>query len=331
MRAVGVTEFGGPEVLEVVELPDPVPGPGQVLVDVAAAAVNPTDTYTRNGARAEVLRREPPPYVPGMDVAGTVAALGEGTGDAGLAVGDRVMAVVVPSGSHGGYSSRLALPVGSVVPAPAGATHAEAASLPMNGLTARRALDLLDLPEGATLAVTGAAGAFGGYVVALAHADGLRVVADAAAADEELVRGLGADVVVRRGDDVAARIREAVPEGVAGIADGSVQGDLLVPALADGGRIATVRGYAGPDGGSGRGITWLPVFVRDYAENRAALDRLREQAEKGEIALRVADGIPAERAAEAHARLEAGGVRGRLVLVFQEVRGSAGSPRRAVR
>ncbi len=316
MRAVGVTEFGGPEALEIVELPDPVPGPGQVLVDVAAAAVNPTDTFTRNGARADALRKDPPPYVPGMDVAGTVAALGDGTADPGLAVGDRVMGIVVPGGSHGGYSSRVALPVGSVVPSPAGTTDVEAATLPMNGLTARLALDLLDLPAGATLAVTGAAGAFGGYVVQLAHADGLRVVADASAADEELVRGLGADVVVRRGDDVADRIREAVPEGVAGIADGSVQGDLLVPALADGGRIATVRGYAGPEGGSGRGITWHPVSVRSYAENRAALDRLREQTEKGELTPRVADAIPAERAGEAHARLEAGGVRGRLVLTF---------------
>jgi NADPH2:quinone reductase len=316
MRAVGVTEFGGPEVLEVVELPDPVPGPGQVLVDVVAAAVSPTDTYIRNGARADLLRRDPPPYVPGMDVAGTVAALGEGTGDAGLAVGEQVIGIVVPTGSHGGYSSRLALPVGSVVPAPAGSSPAAASTLPMNGLTARLALDLLALPAGAMLAVTGSAGAFGGYVVALAAADGLRVVADASEADEALVRSLGADVVVRRGDDVAEHIRAAVPEGVAGIADGSVQGDALVPALADGGRIATVRGYAGPEGGSGRGITWHPVRVRDYAENRAALDRLREQVEKGEVTLRVADEIPADRAAEAHRRLEAGGVRGRLVITF---------------
>lgn len=251
-----------------------------------------------------------------MDVAGTVAALGEGTDDAGLAVGEQVIGIVVPTGSHGGYSSRLALPVGSVVPAPAGSSLAAASTLPMNGLTARLALDLLALPAGATLAVTGSAGAFGGYVVALAAADGLRVVADASEADEALVRSLGADVVVRRGDDVAEHIRAAVPEGVAGIADGSVQGDALVPALADGGRIATVRGYAGPEGGSGRGITWHPVRVRDYAENRAALDRLREQVEKGEVTLRVADGIPADRAAEAHRRLEAGGVRGRLVITF---------------
>ncbi len=316
MRAVGVTEFGGPEALHVVELPDPEPGPGEVVVDVAAAAVSPTDTYVRNGARAETLRKDPPPYVPGMDVAGTVAALGPDTADAGLAVGDRVMGIVVPSGAHGGYSSRIALPVDSVAPVPAGADDVEAATLPMNGLTARLALDHLALAAGASLAVTGAAGAFGGYVVQLARAEGLRVVADASEADEDLVRGLGADVVVRRGDGVADRIREAVGGGVAGIADGSLQTDDLVPALVDGGRIATVRGYAGPEGGSGRGITWHPVWVRDYARNRTALDRLREQVESGVLTLRVADTVPAEQAAETHRRLEAGGVRGRLVITF---------------
>ena len=95
------------------------------------------------------------------------------------------------------------------------------------------------------LAVTGAAGAFGGYVVQLAKADGLTVVADASEADEELVRGLGADVVVRRGDDVADRIREHFPEGVDGLADGSVQDALVLPAVKDGGAVATVRGYRG--------------------------------------------------------------------------------------
>ena len=94
----------------------------------------------------------------------------------------------------------------------------------MNGLTARMALDRMALQPGQVLAVTGAAGAFGGYVVQLAKADGLTVVADASEADEQLVRELGADLVVRRGDDVAARIREHFPDGVDGLADGSVQG-----------------------------------------------------------------------------------------------------------
>jgi NADPH:quinone reductase-like Zn-dependent oxidoreductase len=163
------------------------------------------------------------------------------------------------------------------------------------------------------LAVTGAAGAFGGYVVQLAKAEGLTVVADAAEADEELVRGLGADVVVQRGADVAARIREQYPDGVDGLADGSVQDAAVLPAVQDGGVVTTVRGYRG-DGQ--RNLRVMPVLVRDYAENADALDRLREQVEKGELTLRVARTYAAADAAEAHRRLEAGGVRGRLVLVF---------------
>src|SRR5438046_9333586 len=100
MRAVGVKEFGGPEALQVVDLPDPVPGPGEVLIRVKAAAVNPTDTYTRNGARAEMLKGSPPPYVMGMDAAGVLQAMGEGV-TTDLNVGDHVMAIVLPHGSHG--------------------------------------------------------------------------------------------------------------------------------------------------------------------------------------------------------------------------------------
>lgn len=310
MRAVGVTEYGGPEALEVVELPDPEAGPGQVLVRVHAAAVNPTDTFGRNGARKKQQERQPPPYVSGMDVAGVVEAIGDGV-ESDLAVGDRVMAIVLPDGSHGGYSEKLAVPVGSVVAAPAGSSHAEASSLPMNGLTARLALDLLGLSAGDTLAVTGAAGAFGGYMVQLGKADGLRVIADASEADEQLVTDLGADVVVRRGDDVAERIREAAPDGVDGLADGSVQNEALFPAVRDGGGFATVRGFKAD---APRGITIHPVWVWEYAEAREKLDRLRQQAEEGSVTLRVAQTFPAEEASEAHRLLEAGGTRGRLVI-----------------
>ncbi|GAA2891249.1 NADP-dependent oxidoreductase [Pseudonocardia halophobica] len=312
MRAIGVNQYGGPEALEVVELPEPHAGPGQIRIRVHAAAVNPTDTYVRDGSRAERQRKDPPPYVPGMDAAGVVDEIGEGA-EGGLALGDAVMAVVVPDGAHGAYAEYVVVPVGSVVRAPAGADHAHAATLPMNGMTARRTLDLLDPEPGATLAVTGAAGAYGGYVVQLAKAAGLRVVADAADADVELLRKLGADVVVPRGGAVAERIREAVPGGVDALADGSVQGDLLLPAVRDGGRIATVRGYRGPEE---RGITWHPVWVRDIAEDRERLDALRVLAESGAVTLRVAATYPAERAPEAHARLQEGGTRGRLVLEF---------------
>lgn len=310
MRAVGVNGFGGPEALEVVELPDPSPGPGEVLVRVHAATVNPTDTYTRNGARAEQLRKNPPPYVPGMDVAGVLAGVGGGV-DTEIPVGDRVMGIVVPDGAHGGYAEQVVLPAESVVRAPAGTSHAEASTLPMNGLTARLALDMLALAPGDTLAVTGAAGALGGYAIQLGKADGLRVVADASEADEELVRSLGADEVVRRGDDVATRIVEAAGGPVPGLVDGSVQNEALFPAVADGGGFATVRGFRTE---APRGITLHQVWVREYAREQAKLDRLRQQVEDGQVTLRVARTFAAEEASEAHRLLEAGGVRGRLVL-----------------
>ena len=308
---VGVDEFGGPEALRVFEVPEPQAGPGQVRIAVRAAAVNPTDTYTRNGGRAEMLSKFPPPYVPGMDIAGVVDEVGEGVSS--VSPGDDVMAIVVPVGGHGGYSEKIVLPWESVVPIPRGSTHAEACTLPMNGLTARLSLDLMALRPGAVLAVTGAAGAYGGYVVQLAKDDGLTVIADASERDADLVASLGADHVVGRGPDVADRIRAIAPDGVDALADGSVQNDRIVPAVRDSGVIATVRGWQAEPG---RGIRIAQVWVREYARNHGALDALRRQVEEGRIALRVARTIPADRAGEAHAILQAGGTRGRLVLEF---------------
>ena len=311
MRAAGVTEFGGPEALHIVDVPEEHAGPGQVRLRVTAAAVNPTDTYLVLGVYVERDPVKTPPWVPGMDVAGIVDEVGEGVEH--VAVGEAAMGVVVPTGAHGGYRESLVLPADSVVRSPKNATDVEAATLPMNGLTARFSLDLMGLRPGQVLAVTGAAGAYGGYVVQLAKADGLTVVADASEADEQLVRDLGADVVVRRGDDVAARIREQFPDGVDGLADGSVQDALVLPAVRDGGAVATVRGYRG-DGQ--RGLQMFPTLVRKVAQDRAALDRLRQQAEDGVLTLRVNRPLPAEEAAEAHRLLARGGVRGRLVLTF---------------
>ena len=311
MRAAGVTEFGGPEALHLVEVPAEPLGPGQVRLRVHAAAVSPTDTHLVAGAYAGRDPVTTPPWVPGMDVAGVVAEVADDVDV--LAPGDPVMGIVVPTGAHGGYREDLVLPVGSVARIPAGTDAVAASTLPMNGLTARLALDQMGLRPGQVLAVTGAAGAFGGYVVQLAKADGLTVVADASAADEQLVRDLGADVVVPRGDDVADRIRERFPDGVDGLADGSVQDALVVPAVRDGGAVATVRGYRG-DGQPG--IRFFPTLVRRVAEDRAALDRLRQQVEDGVLTLRVARTLRAEEAAEAHRLLARGGVRGRLVLTF---------------
>lgn len=309
MRAIGVTEFGGPDALRIVELPDPEAGPGEVRIRVRAAAVNPTDTGLRAGRRPTDL---PPPYVPGMDVAGVLEQIGPGV-TTDLQVGERVMAIVVPRGSHGGYSERVVVPAESVARVPAGVSDVAAATLPMNGLTTRLALDLLALEPAQTLAVTGAAGAVGGYAIQLGKADGLRVVADAAAKDEELIRELGADVVVARGPDFAERVREVLPDGADGVIDAALLNELAVGAVRDGGRIATLRGFAGS---TDRGVSWHPVFVRSYAREQARLDRLRQQAEAGQVTLRVAQTLPADHAPDAHRILEAGGTRGRLVLEF---------------
>ena len=312
MRAIGLFVHGGPEVLEVIDLPEVHAGPGQVRLRVHAATVNPTDTMARNGSRAEQQKVDPPPYVPGMDAAGIVDEVGEGV-TTGVKVGDQVMAMVVPKGNHGAYREQIVLDARSVVSAPAGTTHVEACTLPMNGLTARRSLDLLGLSSGQTIAVTGAAGAYGGYVIQLAKADGLMVIADASEADEGLIASLGADVVVRRGDDVASRIREHFPEGVDGLADGAVLKELVIPAVRDGGAFTSVRGFQGVEQ---RDIKFTTTFVRIYEGEFDKLDRLRQMVEAGAITLRVADTYQAEQAAEVHRRLEAGGTRGRLVIEF---------------
>jgi NADPH:quinone reductase-like Zn-dependent oxidoreductase len=310
MRAIAVTEFGGPEALEEIDLPEPHAGPREVRIRVQAAAVNPTDTNLRSGAYGDGGHEGP--WVPGADLAGVVDEVGPDV--VGRSVGDRVIAVPVPMGPHGGaYADHVVVPAAAVVRLPDGIDVVPGSTLLMNALTARVVLEKLGLRPGQTIAVTGAAGAFGGYVVQLAKDDGLTVVADASEDDEELVRGLGADHVVRRGDDVADRIRDLVPDGVDGLADGAVLTEKVVAAIKDGGAMATIRGWGGP---AVRDIRVHPVLVFDHAERTELLARLRDQAEDGTLTLRVAQVFPAEKAAEAHRVLEAGGVRGRLVLDF---------------
>lgn len=312
MRVVGVMQFGGPEALEVVEIDDPVAGPGEVRLRVHAFTVNPTDTYLRNGSYQARLQQTSPPYIPGMDAAGVVDQVGEGV--TSVQPGDAVMAIVLPIGPRGGaYAERIVVPEGSVARVPVGVSMAEASTLAMNGLTARLALDKLALTPGQVVAVTGAAGAFGAYAVQLAKADGLQVIADASEADEELVRALGADVVVRRGDDVAERIRQHAPEGVDAVIDGSVQATLLLPAIKDGGGLAAVRPWQGD---TERNITVHPVWVSEYLTAQHLLDRLGRMVEEGLITLRVARTFTPEQTGEAHRILEAGGTRGRLVVEF---------------
>jgi NADPH2:quinone reductase len=320
MRAIGVFNYGGPEVLEQLHLPEPQAGPGQVRIRVHAATVNPVDILIRNGGAAGAFTSSTPPIIPGLDVAGVLDELGAGTTTA-LSVGDRVMALVNPTRpAGGGYAEYVVLPAAFVVAAPAGWTHAEAATLPLNGLTARRALADLGLSPRQTLAVTGAAGAVGGFVVQLAKADGLTVVADAADADLELVRSLGADLILPRGGDLGPRIAAAVPGGVDGVVDAACLGASLLAAVRDGGGLALVRAPVNPEllavQALQRGIRVRQANVHEYDGDQAELDRLRRLAEQGALTARVAEVLPVAQAAEAHRRLDQGGVRGRLVLRF---------------
>jgi NADPH:quinone reductase-like Zn-dependent oxidoreductase len=311
MRAVGITRFGGPEVLEAVELPEPHPGEGEVRIRVAAGAVNPTDTGLRAGRRADALADIPPPHIPGMELAGVVDEVGPG---ASWRPGDRVMAIVLPTRRAGGAQAELVVvPADSVAPVPEGSSLEEAATLPMNGLTAQRAIDLLALTKGQTIGVTGSAGAVGGYVIQLAVSEGLRVIGDAGPKDEALVKQLGADVIVPRGEGSAEAMREASGGGVDGLVDTALMGPKILPAIRDGGKLACVRPFGGD---SERGIDVLQVQVSEYAHNQAALERLGRLVGEGKLTLRVARSFPPERAAEAHRQLEAGGTRGRLLIVF---------------
>ena len=186
MRAVTFSRFGGPEVLEVSDLPERQPGPGQVRINVAAATVNPTDISFRTGRQTAQLGGVEPPYIPGMELAGVVDAVGPGSN---WAPGDRVMAIVIPRRPEGGaMAESVVVPTASVARVPERASLEEAATIPMNGLTVRRALDLVALKTGDTFAVTGAAGAVGGYAVQLGASEGLRVIAVAAASDEPLLK-----------------------------------------------------------------------------------------------------------------------------------------------
>jgi NADPH2:quinone reductase len=311
MRAVGVSRFGGPEVLEVVELPEPLAGEGEVRIKVAAATVNPTDVGLRDGRRADALEGLTPPWIPGMELAGEIDAVGRGSN---WSEGQRVIAIVVPFRPLGGAQAELVVvPARSVAAVPDGATLEQAATLPMNGLTVRRALDMLALAPGETLAVTGSAGAVGGYAIELGKLAGLTVLADAAAPDEALVRGLGADVVVPRGEGCAGAIREAFPDGVDAVIDAALLGPAILPAVRDGGQLAAVRAFAGE---SERGIEIRHVRVADYALNQEALSELVRRAGAGQLTLRVAETFAPERAGDAHRKLEAGGVRGRLLITF---------------
>jgi NADPH:quinone reductase-like Zn-dependent oxidoreductase len=248
-----------------------------------------------------------------MDAAGTIESVGPGVER--LEVGQEVMAAVAPRRPEGGAQAELiVVPAASVVPIPSGATVQEAATLPMNGLTAILGLELLGLSEGQTLAVSGGAGLLASYVIPLAKLRGLRVIADAKPDDEEMVRRFGADVVVPRGAGWGDAVRAEVPDGVDALYDTALLKSSAFPAIRDGGQIAVVRGW--DEGEPERGIQVRKVRVFEVLERTEWLEQLREFASQGRLELRVAGEYPPERAAEAHRVMDAGGLRGRALIVF---------------
>ena len=320
MQVIGLRRFGGPEVLEMFESRDPDVPAGQVRIRVLAAAVNPADLLFRAGAYAERITPFPAPWIPGMDAAGTVDEIGPGT-DTDLTVGDAVMAMVFPLRDAGGaYAQKVVVPASWVSRAPSSTSHAEAASLPANGLTALLAMDTLKLEPGRTLAVTGGAGGVGGYVIQLAKHLGLRVVADSYPGDEELIRRLGADHVVRRGPESPAGMRHWAGRGVDAAVDAGLLGRPLLYAVRDGGHVITVRGAGrGSSAGrarSSRNILVEAIALTDYLGHTGKLKLVGDLAQQTVLTPRLAGGLPAHSAPDAHRQLEAGGTRGRIVLAL---------------
>lgn len=280
MRAVGFTEFGGPEVLGVHDLPDPHPGAGEVRIRVRAAAVNPTDVASRTGLLGVGTSR--PPYIPGAEAAGVIDEVGAGST---WRIGEEVMTMAVPMSGHGGaYAEYLLAPDDSLARVPAGTSLEQAATLPMNGLTALQILELMSLSPGERLVVTGGAGVVGSLLVQLARRRGLTVIADAAPKDFPLLRSLGADHVLERGDDLAARIRAVLGDGVDAVADTALLHEKVVPALRDGGVFVSLRRWRGSP--SAASVTRLPGSPTSTAPRRNSTRSARPSRTAGSCCAR---------------------------------------------
>jgi NADPH:quinone reductase-like Zn-dependent oxidoreductase len=290
MRAAVIRSFGDPSAIELASVPLPTPGPGQVLIRVAAAAVNPVDIATRAGALAHLMA---PQDVIGLgwDVAGTVAVGAEfPPGTEVIGISDRLN---VPLGTHADF---VVLDASAVAIAPTGMSLVESATLPLNGLTALQALDLLQVPDGGTVLITGAAGAVGGFAVQLAIARGFHVIGLARPTDADYIRSLGADFA---------------PDLTGLLVDGAIDtADLGIAALnAVRNRGSFIALGPGPTGL--RGITVRTVWIDGDGAQLATLVSL---IESGKLSLRVAQTLPLEDLPKAHSLIAAGGTRGAVVV-----------------
>jgi NADPH:quinone reductase-like Zn-dependent oxidoreductase len=298
MKAVRFSQFGGPEVLEIAELPDPYPGPGQIRIAVRAAGVNPSDWKKRAGLMDEEL-----PQALGYEAAGVVDELGAGV--TGVALGDRVFGFA----ADGAAQAELAV-LSYWAPVPPSLGFAAAAALPAAVETATRALDQLGVSGGSTLLVNGASGSVGSAAVQLAVVRGARVIGTASPANHEYLRSLGAEPVAY-GDGMAGRVRALAPGGVDLALDAAGSGVLpeLIDLAGGAGHVLTVADFAGAEKYGVR-------FSRgDAGRALHALDDIGALVESGRFSLPVAQTFPLAAVAEAHRVSEQGHVHGKLVLL----------------
>jgi NADPH:quinone reductase-like Zn-dependent oxidoreductase len=299
MKAIQFNRFGGPEVLELVELPDPHPGPGQIRIAVRAAGVNPIDWKVRGGARGGDL-----PQQTGREAAGVVDEVGEGVTDTSR--GDEVFGFV----AGGGGAAELAL-LSDYAPIPPSLNFAGAAGLPVAVETAMRTLDLLGVGAGTTVVINGAAGAVGSSAVQFARERGARVIGTASPNNHDYLRSLGAEPTTY-GEGLEQRVRELAPDGVDAALDAAGGGALpaLVALTGDPKHVVTVADYAGAQE-TGATMSGGPGTQR-------AIHALRDVGpliEAGRFSLPVAQTFPLAQIADAHRLSEAGHVRGKLVLL----------------
>jgi NADPH:quinone reductase-like Zn-dependent oxidoreductase len=308
MRAFLVNTFGEPG--QIGERPKPEAAEGQLLVRVRAAGVNAMDPIIRAGFAKDFMEHRFP-LTPGLDYAGTVEAIGPGV--TGFAVGDEVFGSVGKSfAGEGSFAEYVTVAAALATRRPAGLSPEAAAALPLAGSTALAAIDALDAKPGDTIAVVGAAGGVGGFVVQLAVLRGLKVIAVTRSEHADYVRGLGAsDVVDYTTGDLTGQLQAKAPEGLAGIVDVFHDAQhllALVPAVRPGGRIATPAAM-----GAAQAFAGQPVTAHNV---RAATDRVGELAElaaNGSLKIEV-EVLPLDQAAEAIHRQSTRGNRGKLVL-----------------
>jgi NADPH:quinone reductase-like Zn-dependent oxidoreductase len=295
-RTAVVRTPAGPDSIEIIDVPVVDPGPGQVRVEIAGAAVNPVDLALAAGVFHRLgLVHQPDHTGMGWDFAGTVTAAGP---DVDLPVGSRVAGLVDGfDRDFGTHAEQLVVAANDTALVPDGLDLTRAATVPLNGLAAAQVVDLLGDGGGRSLLVTGAAGAVGGFVLPLAQDRGWRVTGLARATDEEFVRRLGADFTA-----------EAAP-GWDAVADGAALQAQAVALVRDGGVFVGVQPSAPP--AEERGVTVRVVVARP---DGARLAQLLEATASGRLPARVHAVVPLDRAADAHRVFEKGGVRGRYVL-----------------